>query len=251
MDEFKTTRREFAKLLIGSTGMPLSGLAGTEAHAVGQRVIVSLDGEWSIEEGTDPEKIPTTFGHTVPVPGLAHSANPAFPGVDEYQNREYVLNMIRRGLYQPSEDTGVLGRTSQKRNYFWYRKSFRAPVKKLLVILKTLLHPPVGLYGLSRVGRPLLVRGFLEPTCHEGLTRWVRAPSTFLGPSLVRHAPHWRVSTVRRATCSWCFCMAPMFLPASIGETLRKPARRIGSNCPALFFSCSQYYRHIDDLVND
>src|SRR5208283_2886081 len=61
---------------------------------------------------------------------------PAFPEVDQYEFREHILDMIERGLYPPSEDTGVLGRTPQKRNYFWYRKSFRVPGKKEVAILK-------------------------------------------------------------------------------------------------------------------
>jgi DNA-binding phage protein len=137
MENFKTTRRQFTKLLVGGAGMKFSGLAfSAEAHSAGQRIVVPLDGEWSMEEGVGPEAIPSSFGHTVPVPGLAHSAKPSFPDVDQYQNREYILNMIRRGLYPPSEDTGVLGRTPQKRNYFWYRKSFRAPARKQVAILK-------------------------------------------------------------------------------------------------------------------
>ena len=137
MDEFKPTRREFTKLLVGGAGMQFSDLAlSAETHPAGQRIVVPLNGEWSIDEGVEPEAIPTSFGHTVPVPGLAHSAKPSFPDADQYQNREYILNMIRRGLYPPSEDTGVLGRTPQKRNYFWYRKSFRAPAKKQVAILK-------------------------------------------------------------------------------------------------------------------
>jgi hypothetical protein len=137
MEEFKTTRREFTKLLVGSAGVPFSALAlPAEAPPAGQRIVVSLDGEWNIDDGIEPEAIPTSFGHTVPVPGLAHSAQPSFPDVDQYQNREYILTMIERGFYPPSEDTGVLGRTPQKRNYFWYRKSFRVPAKKQVAILK-------------------------------------------------------------------------------------------------------------------
>jgi beta-galactosidase len=137
MEKLKTTRREFTKLLIGGAGLELSGFAlPSSTHAVGQRVVVPLDGEWDIEDSVQADSIPGTFGHRVRVPGLAHSANPSFPDVDQYQFREYVLNMIRRGLYPPSEDTGVLGRTPQKRNYFWYRKSFHAPMKKQVAILK-------------------------------------------------------------------------------------------------------------------
>ena len=137
MDEFKTTRREFTKLLVGSAGLQFSASAfSAEPAAAGQRILVSLAGGWSIEEGVEPEAIPSSFGHTVHVPGLAHSATPSFPDVDRYETREYIRTMITRNILQPSDDTGVLGRTSQKRNYFWYRKSFHAPAKKQVAILR-------------------------------------------------------------------------------------------------------------------
>ena len=136
MEKLKTTRREFTKILVGSAGAGLSGFTfADEAHPAGQRIALPLDGEWEIEDGVEPESLPNTFGHTVPVPGLVHSATPAFLLVDQYEFREHILNMIRRGLYPPSEDTGVLGRTPQKRNYFWYRQRFRAPAKKALALL--------------------------------------------------------------------------------------------------------------------
>ena len=136
MEEFKTTRREFTKLLVGGAGIQLSGFAlPASAQPAGQRIVVPLDGEWSIDDGVEPESIPTSFGHTVPVPGLVHSANPVFPEVDLYETREHVLALIRYGKYPPSEDPGILGRTPQKRNYFWYRKGFRAPAKKQVAIL--------------------------------------------------------------------------------------------------------------------
>ncbi len=138
MEEFKTTRRDFAKILVGSAAAGLPVIAGepTVPPPSGHREIISLDGEWKIEEGIDPDAIPANFGRTVPVPGLAHLANPTFPGVDEYENREYVLNMIDFGLMPKSADTGALGRTSQKRNYFWYQKSFTVPTKKQVAILR-------------------------------------------------------------------------------------------------------------------
>ena len=137
MEGLKTTRREFTKILVGSTGIPLTGFAlAADKRPAGQRITVSLDGEWGIEDGVEPESIPASFAHKVPVPGLVHSAQPAFPEVDQYEFREHILDMIDRGLYPKSEDTGVLGRTPQKRMYFWYRKSFRVPAKKQVAILK-------------------------------------------------------------------------------------------------------------------
>jgi hypothetical protein len=137
MKRFMTTRRDFAKMLVGSAAVGLPTFAA-EPNAVpsGQREIVSLDGDWNIEDGVEADAIPEHFGHKVPVPGLAHLAAPSFPDVDEYENREYILTMIDFGLMPRSADTGALGRTSQKRNYFWYQKSFTVPVKKQVAILR-------------------------------------------------------------------------------------------------------------------
>jgi hypothetical protein len=137
MGEFKTTRREFTKIVVGGAGLQFAGWAmpATDSPA-GRRTTVPLDGEWEIEEGVEPGTPPESFGHTVPVPGLVHSATPAFPRVDEYEFREHILNMITRGLYPASEDTGALGRTPQKRTYFWYRRTFRAPAKKQVALLE-------------------------------------------------------------------------------------------------------------------
>ncbi len=132
-----TTRREFTKLLVAGAGVPYSGFSFPAAKvSLGKRTVVPLDGQWDIEESIEPESVPASFGHNVQVPGLAHSATPPFPDVDQYEPREYILTMITRGLLSPSEDTGVLGRTPQKRNYFWYRKSFSAPAKKQVAILR-------------------------------------------------------------------------------------------------------------------
>ena len=158
MEEFKTTRREFAKLLVGSACVELPAYADElSAHPSGQREIVSLDGEWNIEDGIEPESIPVNFGHTVAVPGLAHLATPPFPDVDQYSTREHILTMIGFGLLPPSADTGALGQTPQKRNYFWYQKSFRVPAKKpvaILVINKAQFGTAVWLNG-RKIGEHL------------------------------------------------------------------------------------------------
>jgi beta-galactosidase len=60
---------------------------------------ISLDGVWEIEQG-GLDSPPASFTHTVPVPGLADLAKPAFAEV---------------------------GKKSGLRQAFWYRKSFSAP----------------------------------------------------------------------------------------------------------------------------
>ena len=105
-------------------------------RASGQRLVVSLDGEWSIDESTAPEEMPVSFHHQVRVPGLAHNASPGFPGVDQYVNREYVLKKIRLGLMPSSKAFTEAGRTDQKRNYFWYKTTFRPSAKKEVAVLR-------------------------------------------------------------------------------------------------------------------
>jgi hypothetical protein len=52
--------------------------------------VVSLDGTWRVEEGVAPEAMPASFTHRVPVPGLAHEAQPAFPDVDRYRRSRVI-----------------------------------------------------------------------------------------------------------------------------------------------------------------
>ena len=77
MKEFKTTRRDFAELLVGSTAVGLPAFEGQEnVLPSGRREMVTLDGD--IEDGIEPGDIPADFSHKVPVPGLAHLATPFF-----------------------------------------------------------------------------------------------------------------------------------------------------------------------------
>jgi hypothetical protein len=138
MDKLKTTRRDFAKLVVaGAAGaLPARAEAPTAPPPFGHRDILALDGDWKIGEGVEPDAIPSSFNHTVPVPGLVHNATPAFPDVDQYETREFILNMIDFGLKPASETTEALGRTRQKRNYFWYQKTFTAPARRQVAILR-------------------------------------------------------------------------------------------------------------------
>ena len=61
------------------------------------RQVISLDGSWSIEQGT-LASIPPAFSHTIVVPGLADMAKPAFEEV---------------------------GKKSKLRQAFWYRRAFQ------------------------------------------------------------------------------------------------------------------------------
>jgi hypothetical protein len=105
--------------------------------ASGQRVTVSLDGIWEIEDSQSASEIPSDFTHTGPVPGLTNLATPAFENVDAFLSREQLANRIRSKLSPPEWLTEYWkGKVDQDRNYFWYRKAFRAPAASPVAILK-------------------------------------------------------------------------------------------------------------------
>ena len=114
---------------------PNAGSNGTTG-----RLTVPLDGEWEIEDSVSPDQVPQAFHHTVPVPGLAHLANPAFPDVDMFQSREYLANMMSLGEVPDSTWNTLggdgVGISGQGRNFFWYRKTFRVPARKDIALLK-------------------------------------------------------------------------------------------------------------------
>ena len=66
------------------------------AGSTGSRQVVSLDGRWEIAEST-MDSVPQQFRHNVPVPGLVDMATPAFVEV---------------------------GQKSERREAFWYRRTF-------------------------------------------------------------------------------------------------------------------------------
>ncbi len=96
--------------------------------AAAERTIVSLDGTWRIADGTAADEVPSVFPSTVPVPGLANLARPAFPDVDRFTSRENLANRIRSKL-APDDwmKTYWTGKVDQARSYFWYGRTFLAP----------------------------------------------------------------------------------------------------------------------------
>jgi len=118
------------------------GIAVSSFAALAQkthRVTLSLDGQWDVADSVGAKEIPATYSHTVPVPGLTHSATPAFPNVDQYQSRQLISNLVRQGRYSKAdyEKLGqARGISHQTRNYFWYRKTFQAPEKNAVASLK-------------------------------------------------------------------------------------------------------------------
>ena len=105
--------------------------------ADGPRQTVSLDGKWQIADSRSATEMPTAFARTVPVPGMANLAKPAFKDVDQFISRE---NMARRITYKLTPDDWLqkywVGKVDQDRNYFWYRTTFRAPKERAVALLK-------------------------------------------------------------------------------------------------------------------
>jgi beta-galactosidase len=101
-----------------------------------QRLTISLNGTWQIEDSIEAEAMPQSFRHRVQVPGLAKLAIPTFEDVDKFESREYIGTAVNKGLKPKSELTQLVGVSKQKRNYFWYQTSFEAPAKRELAILK-------------------------------------------------------------------------------------------------------------------
>ena len=89
-----------------------------------QRITLCLDGNWSIAESVEPDKVPSRFDHVVAVPGLINQSKPPFPDVDQYETHEYNWTLRLYQVIPQSEKFEGLGRTRQKRNYFWYRRMF-------------------------------------------------------------------------------------------------------------------------------
>jgi hypothetical protein len=61
------------------------------------RATISLNGTWQIEDSKEAEAISVAWNHKVPVPGLAHSAQPAFPQVDQLDCRMLLQNRVSQG----------------------------------------------------------------------------------------------------------------------------------------------------------
>ena len=118
------------------TGMFISLLCGS--LQAGDRITLSLDGTWDIEDSVSPDQMPTAFRHHVPVPGLVHLSLPAFPDVDQFESFENRRNRLRfnRSPGPEKMDKTMVGIPRQKRNYFWYRKGFKAPARREVALLK-------------------------------------------------------------------------------------------------------------------
>jgi hypothetical protein len=135
----------------------IAGLLALGGALSGQSLcaqVISLDGTWLVEDGVAPDAMPAAFSHKVPVPGLTHQARPAFPDVDHYETHEFVWTMKRYEVLPATASCEGLGQTRQKRNFFWYARTFRAPVRRehaTLVVNKAQFGTAVWLNG-TKIG---------------------------------------------------------------------------------------------------
>src|SRR5581483_256215 len=102
-------------LVLVAAFLPIS-LGATE------RRTISLDGMWDIEDSRDAEAIPSVWKRKAPVPGLAHSAQPAFPQVDQFDSRMLIQNRVRDGKLPKSAIVYNAGVSRQERNWSWYQQ---------------------------------------------------------------------------------------------------------------------------------
>ena len=79
-------------------------VAGAQAvPETGHRTTLSLNGQWDVAESIGANEILKIYTHKAPVPGLTHAAVPAFPDVDQYQNRELLSNLVRQGRFSQAD----------------------------------------------------------------------------------------------------------------------------------------------------
>jgi hypothetical protein len=86
----RITNRFFKSLIILSLAVALP-----RSMWGAQRTTISLNGTWDIEDSREAEAVPVVWNHKAPVPGLAHSVQPAFPQVNLFDSR--MLIQIRVG----------------------------------------------------------------------------------------------------------------------------------------------------------
>ena len=83
-----------------------------------KRNTISLNGTWQIAEG-DFDEIPVSFPSTVPVPGFANMATPAFENVGKVKR-----HFVGLGSLKPSQLMTPPKFDDKKREAFWYKKEF-------------------------------------------------------------------------------------------------------------------------------
>ena len=67
---------------------------------------------------------------------MANLAQPPFADVDRFDSREVIDNRVRKKVLPESARVTGVGIPRQERNYFWYGRTFPAPARKAVAILK-------------------------------------------------------------------------------------------------------------------
>ena len=125
-------RRE---LLQGGLAALASPAISSPPPASGGRVTIALDGRWQVGRRGGRRRRPRVIRARGGVARAGASGAARLPGVDQYETLTYLKLMVRRGMLPESELCRGMGRTRQTRNYFWHRKSFRAPARRQLATL--------------------------------------------------------------------------------------------------------------------
>ena len=110
--------------------------ASTVSSWATDRDTISLNGTWQIEDSKDADAMPAYWNHTVPVPGLAHSAEPVFSQVDQFDSRMVIQNRVSQGKLSKSALVYNAGVSRQERNWFWYKRTFEVAQTKSVAILR-------------------------------------------------------------------------------------------------------------------
>jgi len=110
-------------------------LLAASACAPAARTVISLNGDWRLADSV-LEDLPSNFPHSVPVPGLAHSATPPLPRIDAFDSREFIQTSIREKKLPESARVENAGVPRQDRNFLWYQREFLAPLKTARLLLR-------------------------------------------------------------------------------------------------------------------
>ena len=104
-----------------------------------RRETIDLNGLWQVEESREADDMPSSYGHSVTIPGWVSFAQPPFPDAGVFASHDYqwnfmVFNKQEQGaLSLPIDEEALadpVGISRQSRNYFWYRRTFQAPAAR-------------------------------------------------------------------------------------------------------------------------
>lgn len=134
-------------------------LKNDETKIIGKRTVVNLNGNWAVGESMEAEAIAEVFDHRADVPGVLSTADPPFVDCGKFSTRFYEYakdnwKMCTGGVINMPVDEEVkaseIGISRQPRNYFWYKRTFMAPVEHTyadLIVLKARFGSKVWLNG--------------------------------------------------------------------------------------------------------